>query len=257
MYRRYPVVGLVCLIALLAGPAFAESQLAGFRIGMSPAAIQAQLGEPHGRFLPGGTYLPMGTPVPPWAYAVQAEQLMPDQWEWVYNRPPYSVGLIVTGNGPLAAVTNIIVALWSTDKPSPKAPPIRSERGIVLGSSTFGRVLQAYGYPALLTVLQESPQSGGSRLGSVAKPGAPAAGSFTLGTGSLTGSSRRSSSRKTSALPPVSGGAAPQAAGGFSPTATLNIGGSPVTFTQNMVLDYPGIEFTLYGMKVVRIHIYG
>jgi len=251
--RRLWLVGLALC---LAAPAWAEKQLGGIRLGDSPLNLmQSRIyGPPDGMYTSGGVFNKLSlqamqevTDPIPWAFAVRTEMLQPNQVEWVYNRPPLSVGVVITGLGVEATITNVIFSMWQTDRPSNE---VRTERGVRLGS-TFREVVTGYGFPGMLTVLQETPVAGGG-LSPLGQPGAPAAGVFGF---SFMGRSRNGGS--PGALPPVSGGEAVAPPGAYSPTATLYIGGAPITFTKHMVLDYPGTEFTLYGMRVMRIHIYG
>jgi len=258
--RHLALVAVTALLLLAALPAAAETQLAGIRIGDSPLTLMQSTvyGPPDAMYTPGGVLnrlsaqamAEMADPLP-WALAVQADSLQPNQVEWVYRRSP-AVGVVITGQGAEATVTNVIVSMW--DKFAPTTA-VRTERNISLGDS-LSKVLREYRYPNMLSVLQETPVSGGRALPSVGgRPLAAAPGSLGLSLGTT----RRAASqapRQPGALPPATGGAVAHP-GQFSPTAALSIGGATVGFTKHLALDYPGIEFTLYGMQVVRIHIYG
>jgi hypothetical protein len=250
---RNPVLlWVLALVALVVAPACAERQLGGIQIGDSPLALMQsrQFGPPDGMYTTGGVFNKLSQAAladtrepPPWAYAVRTEALLPNQVEWVYNKDPLAYGLVITGQGAEATVTNIIISMWRIFAPSNQ---VRTERGIRLGD-TLASVLAEYQYPSLLMVLQESPIAGGALAVGAAAP--VTTGSFRFGRRDEVGGA-------PPALPAVSPGTA-VVPGAHSLTATLSIGGSPITFTKDLLLDYPGVEFTLYGMKVVRIHIYG
>jgi len=239
--RRCGVVWLVVAVVAAMGVAGAESQLAGVGIGQSPRTLMASVayGSPNAMITAPMTYNPMappGTPLagyaalPAFAKAVAPMALEGEQLEWIYQRGQISLGFIFEGRGPDALVSDIIVAMWNRQNVT--APDIRTEEGITLNSS-FRDVLLAYGYPVLLQTLRAAPTAP-SRSPQMALPpgGRPAAG--------------------TGALPPLQITAAPTAVG----ETTATVGLSTETFTKHCILSYPGVTFTLFNMKVVRIHIY-
>jgi len=224
------------------GPAFAESQLAGVNVGQSPRALMASLtyGSPNAMITAPMTYNPMAPPgpplsgyaaLPPFAKAVAPTSLDSEQLEWIYQRGQISLGFIFEGRGPDAMVSDIIVAMWNQQ--GVRAPDIRTEEGITLNSS-FRDVLLAYGYPPLLQALRATPPAQARPQRRMALP---------PGSRPATGAG---------ALPPLQVTAAFTAIG----ETTATVGLSTETFTKHCILSYSGVTFTLFNMKVVRIHIY-
>jgi hypothetical protein len=298
--RRFLILLVVAgTFALLAAPALGlETKIAGVSLGDTPEELlsSAILGTPDGIFTPGGVFnavKSMPGETPPWAIAVQMEQLQPDQVEWVYNRDPVTVGIVITGEGINAHVSDIIVSEWRNFEPNNIG---QTTKGIRLGSS-FADVLAGYGWPNRLQIISEggSTQQTPTRQ-AVGAPGAAAAGARTpsvirFGFGRSGMSAASAATTPPPALPsvgswgvtspapiaprvnpnygaaPAGGGPGPLPAVGvaspFAPvgpgyTTTAAMGETPeVTFTKSCILSYPSVDFVVYRMRVFRIHIYG
>ncbi|UCH35329.1 MAG: hypothetical protein JSV65_02975 [Armatimonadota bacterium] len=173
-------LALAAALAALAAPALGqEMQLVGMSLGDTPEELLAHedYGPPDAMFTPGNVFNSVKTTpgeVPPWAIAVRMAQVGPDQVQWVYNRDPVAIGLLITGEGINAHVTNIVVSMWRDFKPSKIA---ETEKGIRLGSS-FAEVFERYGWPNRMQIIAEAgttePQQAGTAR--AARPAAPGAG---------------------------------------------------------------------------------
>jgi len=303
---RIRIVALVMVLVAgaiaFASPAWClEMKLAGASLGDTPEEILASpnYGPPDGVYAPGNIFNSVKAQpgeLPPWALAVRMEQISPGQVEWVYNRDPASVGIVLTGEGINAHVTDIIVSLWRTFDASSRMA--QTSKGARIGS-TFSDVLERYGWPNRLQIIAEAGQTqatprpalggpatatgagprtfrpgglriamGGRRTGgggglapSSPGPAGPAPGGFAFG--GLGGGGRRLSG--LGPLPSVGLGAAvpalpgaSAAAGGPITSFTADVGQTPsVTFTKSCVASYPSVDFLIYRMKVFRIHVYG
>jgi len=282
------------MLALLAAPTLGlETKLAAVAIGDTPEELLSSpmLGTPDGMFAPGGVFnavKAMLGETPPWAIAVQMEQIQSNQVEWVYNRDPVTLGIVLTGEGISAHVTNIIISEWRNFDLNGIG---QTAKGIRLGTA-FADVLDNYGWPNRLQVIAEAGAGQQARPAARGMGAAPAAGAgsarprIRLGMGS-----RGSSPAPAPALPSVGGWgvtpAAPTApqlrlsfgaaattggpgplpavgvASPFAPvgpgyTTTAAVGeAAAVTFTKSCILSYPSVDFVVYRMKVFRIHIYG
>jgi len=152
------VVAAVAALMLLIAPAYSlEMKLAGAVLGDTPEEIltSAIFGTPDGIFTPGNTFNSTKAATgetPPWAVAVQMEQISADQVEWVYNRDPASVGLVITGAGINAHVTDVVASMWRNFDGSSVA---ETSKGIVLGTS-FSDMLERYGWPNRLQIIAEA-----------------------------------------------------------------------------------------------------
>jgi hypothetical protein len=237
--KRYHLAALTVatVCALCLRPAFAETRLAGMSIGQSPRALTQSpaFGTPNGMITQPLTYNPMqpvGMPVagypalPTFAKAVAPTALGPGQQEWVYQRGPIAYGFILQGKGNDAQVSDIIISIWN--QVSARAPNAKTEKGITLGDS-FRNVLLRYDYPALIQTLHVAPSVSQTPAMILPPAGQPAVGSI--------------------ALPPV-----PVSGGVNEVTGPVGLGTE--MFTRHCILSYPGVTFTLFDMKVVRIHIY-
>ncbi len=83
------------------------------------------------------------------------------QLQWVYDfrdTKGVALGVIFNTEGGDAVATDIIVAGYP-QRLKGKSPPVRTEKGIILGS-TFSEVIKRYGYPPLIEIY--APASGGA-----------------------------------------------------------------------------------------------
>lgn len=217
---RILIVGAaVTAMVLLIGPVFGlEMKLAGAVLGDTPEEVLASpiFGTPDGIFTPGNSFnstkVPLGE-TPPWAVAVQMEQISPTQVEWVYNRDPASVGLVITGEGINAHVTDVIASMWRNFGGSSVA---ETSKGIVLGSE-FAAMLERYGWPNRLQIIAEAGVTQTQQRAAVgAAAGARSlTGGLRLGGGVRMGGRRAAESGATAAPRPGMGmfGAGPMQAG--------------------------------------------
>jgi hypothetical protein len=251
------VAVVVALVAALSSPALClETKLAGVSLGDTPDDLLSSpsFGTPDAMFAPGNAFSFIGTrefEMPVWATAVRMAAVGGDQIQWIYNRDPAVIGLLMTGSGIDAHVTNIVVSQWRTFASSKVA---ETEKGIRIGD-TFADVLRTYGWPNRMDIINET----GRRI----TPATPAAGAPSAPGGAISGGGGRGSEEDggPGALPPVGpafgfvpAGAAPADA----LTATANAGpAGMVGFTKSCILSYPSVDFVLYRMRVFRIHIYG
>jgi hypothetical protein len=232
---------MVAILTLLGvGAAFGETRLAGVSIGQSPRSLMdlKAYGSPNGMITAPLTFNPMaplGLPVagysalPNYARAVAPTTLTAGQVEWVYNRGDLALGFVVSGMGTDAQISDIIVSIWN-QQPR-RTPPIRTELGIGLGDS-FRSVLLRYGWPPLVQTLHVMRAT---------TPGALPTPQMMLPPASLP-------TTGVTSLPPVTIGTGGE--------AMATVGLAARSFTRHCVLGYPGVTFTLYRMKVVRIQIY-
>jgi len=280
------------VLLMAAAPALCvELRLAGASVGDTPEELLASpsFGPPDGLFSPGNVFNSVKAApgeIPPWAVAVQMEQVVPGQVEWVYNRDPVSVGILITGQGINAHVSDIAVSLWRNFGPSKVA---QTAKGVFLGTS-FADLLARYGWPNRIQIIAEAERTqqaaagqpaagtlgglrpggalrfgfGARRAGTAAPAATPAApvGAFGLSFG-FGGRGRTTAPAGVQPLPsvgpgmPVRGAAAPGAAGAAN-NAVADVGQTPnVTFTKSCVISYPSVDFVIYRMKVFRIHVYG
>jgi len=264
-------------VAMLAAPGLCvELRLAGAAIGDAADEIlaSASFGTPDGMFSAGNVFNSTKAAPgakPPWARAVAMARLAPGQVEWVYNRDPVSVGIVITGKGINAHVTDITVSMWRDFKPSKLA---QTAKGVQLGTS-FADVLERYGWPNRLEIIAEAGQTQAA-AGRAARPQAPGAARRVGGLGvrrlsfgrrrapTTSRGARRSAQRIRIGVRPlpsvgpgvrVPGAAAPARAAN---TTVAAVGQTPnLTFTKSCIISYPSVDFVVYRMKVFRIHIYG
>lgn len=279
------LTGLLALAALLvAAPAVVwalDVELAGVRVGSTPAAVTQRYGSPHGilarrsdgsvsyvasgpltavtRTTPGYAPSPerpttgyggAGQPLsgatanlglPPAADIVRVSRLGRSQIEWIYVLGTLSLGVVVTGQGADAVVSDIIAA--SLEGTSPR---VVTEKGIRLGdplSSVIGR----YGFPTdgLLT-FQAHPAPTGTAV---------EYGTSTAGYGTGTGQPTTAPSSPTVSYGTASGAGAGTAVGVVDESIVVNLDDRASLFTKCCVARYGEIDFTFCDMKVVRIHI--
>lgn len=260
------LIAAAVLVAALATPGLCvESQLAGVSLGDTPEEVLADpgYGPPDAMFTPGNVFNDLkapGRPMPVWARAVQMAGVDADQVQWLYNRDPAAVGLLMTGTGINARVTNIVVSMWKRFEPSKIA---ETTEGIRLGD-TFADVLETYGWPNRMEITSEAGAGAGARAGTARPtvPGAEARRPLLLRRGEeeeeeelgLRGAVRRA----PGPLPRVGPAPAqtPKPTGPVTAATAAGPGG-PVTFTKSCILSYPTVDFVIYRMTVFRIHIYG
>lgn len=227
-----------------------------------------------------------------WARAVMPASLGDNQQMWIYrlsgaNKAVLAAGFVIKGKGPDAYITDVIAASIAAN------PKVKTERGVRLGDD-LKRVLLLYGYPPLIQPYQAqlSTTAGGRTLtaggammpsfgASVMRPGAGGGpGAMSAGPGMMGGGP----GMMGMGMPGMMGGAGgpgmmrpgagaagrgaigsgtgPVAPAGSTTTVTAAPGSQvlvvdqrPVTFTDNCVILYDGMAFTLYKFKVVRIQV--
>jgi hypothetical protein len=278
MRKGWGFVFAALLVVSAAASAFAEGALAGMRVGDPPRRLLDSpiYGPPDAILSSSGILNPtkplpvtgVGAPgangLPAWAFAVRFQGLAANQVEWIYNRDPVAIGFVLTGEGLDAQVTNIAVAYWRQLKSSNLATTAKDIR---LGDS-FAKVLLRYGFPRSLVVLTISPVAGAP-----AAPSGPGQGLGPLPPVSAMGPTFAGDRRfaedeepgvtPSGARPPA--GVAPLQPGMIQPGAPVEYGGQlqvslagvQRTFSRHLEIGYTGIDFTIYDMKVVRIHAYG
>jgi hypothetical protein len=183
---KQPFLGAAIIFVaalLVAGPSRAvEDQLLGVRIGASHRHLldDARFGQPDGILFPAGgallfqTVAPSPTAglpsfgqqttaeAPVWVGPVRASTLNPLQLQWVYDfrkADGVALGVVFNTEGGDAVVTDLIVAGYP-QRLKGKAPPVRTQKGVVLGS-TFADVLKRYGYPSLIEIYAPTTGAGG------------------------------------------------------------------------------------------------
>ena len=257
--KHLMLIAAVVMMAALPSPTLAqEAQLAGISLGERPDDLLSSpaFGTPDAMFTSGNVFnfvKAQGAGTPPWAGAVRMADLKSDQVQWMYNRDPLVIGFVITGTGPSARVTDIVVSQWRNFDPSKVA---ETEKGIRLGD-TFGDVLEAYGWPNRMQIINE--QGGAGAAASTPVPGGIAPGMvgglilrFGLGGEESPAAAAPVQLVGPGPLPPV-GGPPPPA---YSTTAEAGPAGS-LTFTKSCVMSYPAVDFVIYRMQVFRIHVYG
>jgi hypothetical protein len=211
-FAKQPFLGAAVtfvLALLIAGSACAvEDGLLGVRIGASSRQLIADrsFGQPTGILFPsGGGLLYQGVAAAPgaalpdfgqqavaqaapnWILPVRAAALTEMQLQWGYNftqTKGVALGIILNTEGGDAVVTDVIVAGYP-QRLKGKPAPVRTQRGIVLGS-TFADVLKRYGYPPLIEIY--APTAGAAaRAGGAAAGGGMRAGMGARGGGGMRG----------------------------------------------------------------------
>lgn len=281
------------LAFVLALPSFAqrftlgENQLAGVRLSESPKTLLRlrSYGAPDAVIASGGVFNTRklslaGAGGPPhWAQAVWVDGLGANQVVWMYDRYPVAVAFVITGEGDEAEITDIVVSVWKKMEASSWAV---TKKGIRIGD-TFLKVVQKYGFPETLVVFQGASTGAPAAGGPGPLPAATAATTAATAAGEGSRSlfrrarfrSRRFEDEEESAPAPVVGVAAPAPgtrAGPLPPAAPTAAAvqeggghfsgvamGQQFNLSRHMVLGYPqqGIDFYLYDMRVMRIHVYG
>jgi hypothetical protein len=115
-----------------------------------------------------------------WVLPIRPASIEPTQTEWVYDfrsRRGIALGIVLTGEGADAMVTDVIVAGFPQNLKG-KPAPVRTAKGVAL-QSTFEDVLKRYGYPPLIEIY--TPLSGGAAAGRAGGGGAMQAGRGTRG----------------------------------------------------------------------------
>jgi hypothetical protein len=298
--RTFVLVLLAGLMVCASSAFCLELKLSGASLGDTPEELlaSASFGPPDGVFTPGNVFNSTKAQpgeLPVWAMAVRMEQIAPGQVQWVYNRDPAAVGIVLSGQGINAHVTDIVVSLWRTFEASRVAGSSTS-KGARIGS-TFADVLERYGWPNRLQIIAEAPQTpttptlaaAGSTMATGIRPGAfrPGGIRFSLG-GRRAGAGGRTPQtpalgaaatgaaglgafgfgRKTTGPGPLPGvgptlaapllSGVPRVSTGPVTSTTADVGQTPsVTFTKSCILSYPSVDFLVYRMKVFRIHVYG
>ena len=275
------------LLAALIMPAAAqkftlgESQLAGIRLQERPTVLlrAPSYGPPDAVIASGGVFNTRmliqteGGGPPPWAQAVWVDGLTQGQVVWIYNRQPVAVAFVITGEGDEAEITDVIVSLWEKMTASSWA---ETKKGIRLGD-TFMKVMLKYGFPETLSVFQGGATAAPAAGGPGALPAAAGSPMLSMAGGAsrfgFRSRNRRDeedfgSAPTVTPVAPAPGsraGPLPPAAPVAGPTFVERDGhfsgvvmGQQINLSKHMVMGYPqqGIDFYLYDMRVVRIHVY-
>lgn len=197
IFAKQPFLGAAVtfvLALLIAGSACAvEDGLLGVRIGASSRQLIADrgFGQPSGILFPSGSGLlyqrvaaapgaglpnltqQAVTDPPTWILPVRAATLTEKQLQWAYDftgTKGVALGIILNTEGGDAVVTDVIVAGYP-QRLKGKPAPVRTQRGIVLGS-TFAEVLKRYGYPPLIEIYAPTTGAAARAGGAVAGGGA-------------------------------------------------------------------------------------
>ncbi|UCC67472.1 MAG: hypothetical protein JSV79_10120 [Armatimonadota bacterium] len=198
---KQPFLGAAIIFVaalIVAGPSRAvEDQLLGVRIGASHRHLldDGRFGQPDGILFPAGgallfqTVAPSPTAglpsfgqqttaeAPVWVGPVRASTLNPLQLQWVYDfrkADGVALGVVFNTEGGDAVVTDLIVAGYP-ERLKGKAPPVRTQKGVVLGS-TFADVLKRYGYPPLIEIYAPTTGVAGRAGAAGARPSGMRAG---------------------------------------------------------------------------------
>ena len=243
IFAKQPFLGAavtVVLALLIAGAACAvEDGLLGVRIGASSRQLIADrsFGQPSGILFPSGSGLlyqsvaaapgaalpdfgqQAVTDAPTWILPVRAATLTERQLQWAYDftrTKGVALGIILNTEGGDAVVTDVIVAGYP-QRLKGKPAPVRTQRGIVLGS-TFAEVLKRYGYPPLIEIYAPTTGTAARAGGAVAGGGAmrarAGAGGGAGGGGMRAGMGMRGGGRRGGGMGGGAGGARGPAMGG-------------------------------------------
>ena len=254
------VTAVLVALAALASPSQAqEAQLAGVSLGERPDDLLSSpaFGTPDAMFTSGNVFnfvKAQGSGTPPWAGAVRMAALTGDQVQWLYNRDPVVIGFVITGTGPSARVTDIVVSQWRNFNPSKVA---ETEKGMRLGD-TFADVLEAYGWPNRMEIISE--QGGAGAAASTPAPGGIAPGALGGFTFRFSSGGEESPAAALGPAAPAGPGPLPPVGGPLPPTYSTTAEAGPagsLTFTKSCVMSYPAVDFVIYRMQVFRIHVYG
>jgi len=236
--------------------------------GPGPLPSPINMGDAGGGVMPTGATA--GVQLPGWAMPVRIESLGPGQVEWLYDKTVYTsktakssqigfpfqpeltpvlaLGVVITGEGPDAIVTDVIVASFRGDAPARRIAATAKE--VRLGD-TFAGVIKKYRFPVKFQVFDDTPVS-----------------SATAGTSGMESTA--------SMVPPSSPIGYPSAPTGLEMGTMPSMGATPVIptfamrkrslvvnfddtaklFTKACVAYYGNISFTFSDMKVARIHIF-
>lgn len=270
---------VVLALGLLSAPGAVwalDVVLAGVRVGSTPAAVTERYGSPLGILarrsdgavqyigsgalapLPAGATLAVDrTPttygggqvvtgstanlgLPPRADVVRVARLGRSQVQWIYLLGDLSLGVVITGHGPDAVVSDVIAAsLKGGDR------RVVTEKGIRLGDP-FSAVIGRYGFPTdgLITFQSRPSPSGASvSYGPSITRRATAPGYPTP------------MPRPAVTAPARGAGVGGTEIGVVGESIVVNFGDRKTLFTRCCVGDYGEIDFTFCNMKVVRIHI--
>jgi len=271
---------VVLAVSLLSAPGTVwalDVMLAGIRVGSTPAEVSERYGSPLGilarrsdgsvdyigsgplapltaaatlrvdrtptTYRGGGQVLTGSTAnlgLPPAADIVRVARLGRSQVEWVYLLGDLSLGVVITGHGPDAVVSDIIAASLKR-----KDARVVTEKGIRLGDP-FSAVIGRYGFPTDgLITFQSKPSPTGTALDYGVSTTRPA-----TAPGYPTRTARPAAPVSTRA-PGVGG----TEVGVVGESIVVNFDDRTTLFTKCCVADYGEIDFTFCNMKVVRIHI--
>lgn len=239
-------MGTLDLVTMEGPPVSALTATGMPAMGGVPGGAAGAPGTPGMAGQPG---LSTGIVFPQWAYPVRVIQLNKEQVEWMYNRKPLSIGVVISGEGPDAAVTDIVVSCMRPND------AVQTEKEIKLGD-TFAQVLQAYGYPKKVEVYLESPSSTqtiGTGVGTSGPGTLPG-----IGPAMVPGAPPMGAPGGMMPGPGVSGAPGTTAVPGIEPGKGLVISfdTEPRVFTKSCIITYDSIDFTFHDLKVVRIHIW-
>ena len=250
IFAKQPFLGAAVtsvLALLIAGSACAvEDGLLGVRIGASSRQLIADrgFGQPSGILFPSGSGLlyqgvaaapgaglpnltqQAVTDPPTWILPVRAATLTEKQLQWAYDftgTKGVALGIILNTEGGDAVVTDVIVAGYP-QRLKGKPAPVRTQRGIVLGS-TFAEVLKRYGYPPLIEIYAPTTGAAARAGGAVAGGGAMrarasgGAGAGGMRAGGMRGGGMRGGQARGGAGGAQRGGAGGRATGAQRPGA--------------------------------------
>jgi hypothetical protein len=166
--------------------------------------------------------------LPPAADIVRVARLGRSQVEWFYLLGDLSVGVVITGQGPDAVVSDVIAASLRS-----KHPGVVTEKGIRLGDP-LSAVIGRYGFPTDgLTTFQSRPSPSGTSVGYGTSVTRPATAPTTIRGAGVGGTE----------------------VGVVGESVVVNFDDRKTLFTKCCVGDYGEIDFTFCDLKVVRIHI--
>jgi hypothetical protein len=204
------LAGVVSAAWALTPAGAVEDGLLGVRIGASYREITEKFGPPHGIVFPSMIFqtvvgspmaglpnfgAPAPTEMPVWVLPIRPASMGATQTQWVYDlrkKQGIALGILLTGEGADAVVTDVVVAgfpQYLKGKPA----PVRTAKGIALQSS-FEEVLKKYGYPPLIEIYPPSVGGGGG-AGQAGRGGAMRAGGGVRGGMRAGGGGRRGGMR--------------------------------------------------------------
>ena len=218
--------------------------------GLGPLPNPMGVGPETGTGMPstGGT---SAVALPSWAEPVKVEALGTAQVEWLYRiksadpTTPLALGVVITGDGPDAIVTDVIVASFKDDQAAKQIAA--TAKGVRLGD-TFASVVKKYNFPLKVQVFDDTPSQSATGTGApsaevpggvippsspVGYPGAPVMGEAGMMPGAVT--------------PGV---------GTFGRSLLTSFDDTAKLFTKACIAYYGSVSFTFSRMKVARIHIF-